>query len=135
MNNQRTLTRRMLKARLEAVGYSKDSAKTHAISWETKWLANRASANKATKNLRAGKNLAKRGYSNNVAAIAHRRVALGLHKGPNGRVRKYSNASSRGTAVLLSSKRKPELVNMAQRHGIAGASAMTRDQLVNALYG
>ena len=135
MNNQRTLTRRMLKARLEAVGYSKDSAKTHAISWETKWLANRASANKAMKNLRAGKNLAKRGYSNNVAAIAHRRVALGLHKGPNGRVRKYSNVSSRGTAVLLSSKRKPELVNMAQRHGIAGASAMTRDQLVNALYG
>ena len=135
LNNQRTLTRRMLKARLEAVGYSKDSAKTHALSWEAKWIANRASANKAMKNLRAGKNLAKRGYSNNAAAIAHRRRALGLHKGPNGRVRKYSNASSRGKAVLLSSKRKPELVNMAQRHGIAGASAMTRDQLVNALYG
>jgi serine/threonine protein kinase len=135
MNNQRTLTRRMLKTKLTSVGYAANSAETHARSWEAKWLANRASANKAMKNLRAGKNLAKRGYSNNAAAIAHRRVALGLHKGPNGRVRKYSNSSSRGTATLLSSKRKPELVNMAQRHGIAGASAMTRDQLVNALYG
>jgi hypothetical protein len=37
--------------------------------------------------------------------------------------------------MLLASKKKPELVAMAQRHGIAGASAMTKDQLVNALYG
>jgi len=135
MNNQRTLTRRMLKTKLKAVGYADESANAHARTWEAKWIANRASANKATKNLRAGKNLNKRGYSANVIAVARRRVALGLKKGPNGRVRKYSNASSRGTAVLLSSKKKPELVNMAQRHGIAGASAMTRDQLVNALYG
>ena len=134
-NNQRTLTRRMLKAKLEAVGYSKNSAETHARSWEAKWIASRASANSAVKNLKAGRNLAKRGYTNSVAAIAHRRVALGLHKGPNGRVRKYSNVTGRGTAALMSSKKKPELVNMAQRHGIAGASAMTKDQLVNALYG
>ena len=135
MNNQRTMTRRMLKAKLRSVGYADESADAHARTWEAKWIANRASANKAMKNLKAGKNLTKRGYSNNVAAIARRRVALGLHKGPNGRVRKYSNVTGRGTATLLSTKRKPELVNMAQRHGIAGASAMTRDQLVNALYG
>jgi serine/threonine protein kinase len=135
MNNQRTLTRRMLKTKLKAVGYANDSADAHARSWNAKWIASRASANSATKNLRAGKNLAKRGYSNNVAAIAQRRVALGLRKGPNGRVRKGSNATGRGTAVLLSSKTKTELVAMAQRHHITGASAMTKDQLVNALYG
>jgi hypothetical protein len=135
MNNQRTLTRRVLKARLKAVGYADESANAHARSWEAKWIANRASANKAVKNLKAGKNLAKRGYSNSVSAIAHRRVALGLHKGPNGRVRKYGNVAGRGGAMLLSSKKKPELVNMAQRHGVAGASAMSKDQLINALYG
>jgi hypothetical protein len=135
MNNQRILTRRMLKTKLTSVGYAANSAETHARSWEAKWIASRASANSAMKNLKAGRNLAKRGYTANVAAVARRRVALGLHKGPNGRVRKYGNATGRGTAMLLASKKKPELVAMAQRHGIAGASAMTKDQLVNALYG
>jgi hypothetical protein len=135
MNNQRTLTRRMLKTKLKTVGYANESADAHARTWEAKWIASRSSANSATKNLRAGKNLAKRGYSNNVAAIAQRRVALGLKKGPNGRVRKGSNVTGRGTAMLLSSKTKPELVAMAQRHRIAGASSMTKDQLVVALYG
>jgi hypothetical protein len=134
MNNQRTLTRRMLKTKLTSVGYAANSAETHARSWEAKWIASRASANSAVKNLKAGRNLVKRGYSNNVASIARRRVALALHKGPNGRVRKH-NATGRGTAALLSSKKKTELVAMAQRHGIAGASAMTKDQLVDALYG
>lgn len=133
MNNQRTLTRRMLKTKLKAVGYANESADAHARSWNAKWIASRSSANSATKNLRAGKNLNKRGYSNNVAAVARRRVALGLKKGPNGRVRKGSNTGS--SVALLSSKTKPELVAMAQRHQITGASAMTKDQLVNALYG
>jgi hypothetical protein len=131
MNNQRTMTRRMLKAKLTAAGYANESAETHARSWEAKWIASRASANSATKNLRAGKNLNKRGYSANVVAVARRRVALGLKKGPNGRVR----GGTGGKAALLASKKKPELVAMAQRHGIAGASSMTKDQLVDALYG
>ena len=135
MNNQRTLSRRMLKNKLTGAGYANESANKHSRAWSNKWVKNRSSANKAVKNLKAGKNLVKRGYSNSVTAIAHRRVALGLHKGANGRVRKHGNASSRGTATLLSAKKKPELVNMAQRHGIAGASSMTKDQLVNALYG
>jgi hypothetical protein len=133
MNNQRTLTRRMLKTKLKAAGYANESADAHARTWDAKWIASRSSANSATKNLRAGKNLVKRGYSNNVAAVARRRVALGLKKGPNGRVRKGSNTGS-GVA-LLASKKKPELVAMAQRHHIAGASSMTKDQLVDALYG
>ena len=131
MNNQRTMTRRMLKAKLTAAGYANESADAHARSWEAKWIASRASANSATKNLRAGKNLNKRGYSANVAAVARRRVALGLKKGPNGRVR----GGTGGKVALLASKKKPELVAMAQRHGIAGASSMTKDQLVDALYG
>jgi len=121
----------MLKAKLTAAGYANESADAHARSWEAKWIASRASANSATKNLRAGKNLNKRGYSANVAAVARRRVALGLKKGPNGRVR----GGTGGKVALLASKKKPELVAMAQRHGIAGASSMTKDQLVDALYG
>jgi serine/threonine protein kinase len=132
MNNQRTLTRRMLKTKLKSAGYANESADAHARSWDAKWIASRASANSATKNLRAGKNLNKRGYSANVVAVARRRVALGLKKGPNGRVR---GGSAGGKAALLASKKKPELVAMAQRHGIAGASSMTKDQLVDALYG
>ena len=131
MNNQRTMTRRMLKTKLTAAGYANESADAHARSWEAKWIASRASANSATKNLRAGKNLNKCGYSANVAAVARRRVALGLKKGPNGRVR----GGAGGKVALLTSKKKPELVAMAQRHGIAGASSMTKDQLVDALYG
>jgi serine/threonine protein kinase len=127
MNNQRTLTRRMLKTKLRAAGYANESADVHARSWDAKWIASRASANSATKNLRAGKNLNKRGYSANVVAVARRRVAENLRRGTNGRVR--------GGKALLLSKTKPELVTMAQRHRIAGASSMTKDQLVNALYG
>lgn len=127
MNNQRTMTRRMLKTKLKAVGYADESANAHARSWEAKWIATRASGNKATNNLRAGKNLNKRGYSANVVAVARRRVAENLRRGTNGRVR--------GGKALLLSKTKPELVAMAQRHRIAGASSMTKDQLVVALYG
>lgn len=127
MNNQRTLTRRMLKTKLKAAGYANESADAHARSWDAKWIASRSSANSAMKNLRAGKNLNKRGYSNNVAAVARRRVAEKLTKGSNGRVR--------GGKAILVSKTKPELVTMAQRHRIAGASSMTKDQLVVALYG
>jgi hypothetical protein len=127
MNNQRTLTRRMLKTKLTRVGYAANSANTHARAWEAKWIANRASANKAVRNLKAGKNLNKRGYSANVAGIARRRVAEQLVKGANGRVRTGK--------VLLISKKKPELVAMALRHGITGAYSKTKEELVSALYG
>lgn len=127
MNNQRTLTRRMLKQALTNAGYSAENAKTHALNWEKTWLSSRASGNKATNNLRAGKNLIKRSYTNNAVAIARRRVAENLRRGTNGRVR--------GGKSLLLSKTKPELVAMAQRHRIAGASSMTKEKLVNALYG
>jgi serine/threonine protein kinase len=127
MNNQRTLTRRMLKQALTNAGYSAENAKTHALNWEKTWLSSRASGNKATNNLRTGKNLIKRSYTNNAVAIARRRVAENLRRGTNGRVR--------GGKSLLLSKTKPELVAMAQRHRIAGASSMTKEKLVNALYG
>jgi hypothetical protein len=35
----------------------------------------------------------------------------------------------------LSSKTKPQLVAMAQRHGITGANSMTKDMIIAALYG
>jgi len=127
MNNQRTLTRRMLKQALTNAGYSAENAKTHALNWEKTWLSSRASGNKATNNLRSGKNLIKRSYTNNAVAIARRRVAENLRRGTNGRVR--------GGKALLLSKTKPELVAMAKRHGIAGVSSMTKEKLVNALYG
>ena len=127
MNNQRTLTRRMLKKALTNAGYSATNANAHAREWEQGWIGNRASANKATRNLRAGKNVVKRGYTENAVAIARRRVAEGLLKGANGRVR--------AGKTLLSGKKKDELVAIARRHGIAGAATMTKDQIVNALYG
>lgn len=125
--NQRTLTRRMLKNKLTGLGYTANSAKRHAHAWESRWIASRQSINNAIRNLRAGKNLNKRGYNNTVASVARRRHAENLHKGPNGRVRSGK--------TLLAGKKKDQLVAMAQRHGITGASKMTKDQIVNALYG
>jgi hypothetical protein len=37
--------------------------------------------------------------------------------------------------VLLSGKKKPELVTMARRHGITGANSMTKNMIITALYG
>ena len=127
MTNQRTLTRGMLKNALTRARYSNESANRHARAWEARWTASRQSVNNAIRNFRAGKNLRKLGYPNALASVARRRHTEKLFKGPNGRVR--SNKS------LLSSKKKEQLVTMAQRHGIAGASKMTKDALINALYG
>ena len=127
MNNLRTLTRRMLKAKLVSSGLTAANANRHARNWEANWVASRASANHAVRNLKAGKNLTKRGYAEHVLPVAHRRHAENLTKGTNGRVRKGK--------VLLSGKKKPELVTMARRHGITGANSMTKNMIITALYG
>lgn len=127
MNNLRTLTRRVLKAKLTNSGIAAANANRHARNWEANWLASRASVNHAVRNLKKGKNITKRGYANNVLPVAHRRHAENLSKGTNGRVRKGG--------VLLSGKTKPQLVAMAQRHGITGSNSMTKDMIIAALYG
>jgi len=126
-NNLRALTRRMLKAKLVSSGLTAANANRHARNWEANWVASRASANHAVRNLKAGKNLVKRGYAEHVLPVAHRRHAENLTKGTNGRVRKGK--------VLLSGKKKPELVTMARRHGITGANSMTKNMIITALYG
>ena len=127
MNNLRTLTRRMLKAKLVSSGFAAANANRHARNWESNWIASRASANHAVHNLKKGKNLTKRGYAAHVLPVAHRRHNENLSKGANGRVRKGK--------VLLSGKKKPELVAMARRHGITNANSMTKDMIIAALYG
>jgi serine/threonine protein kinase len=127
MNNLRTLTRRVLKTKLTNSGFAAANANRHARNWEANWLASRASTNHAVRNLKKGKNITKRGYANNVLPVAHRRHAENLSKGTNGRVRTGK--------VLLSGKTKPQLVAMAQRHGITGSNSMTKDMIIAALYG
>ena len=127
MNNLRTLTRRTLKAKLVNSGFSAANANRHARNWEANWLTTRTSANHAVRNLKKGKNITRRAYANNVLPVAHRRHTENLSKGTNGRVRKGK--------VLLSGKTKPQLVAMAQRHGITGANSMTKDMIISALYG
>jgi len=127
MNNLRTLTRRVLKTKLVNSGYAATNANRHARNWEANWLATRTSANHAVRNLKKGKNITRRAYANNVLPVAHRRHTENLSKGTNGRVRKGK--------VLLSGKTKPQLVAMAQRHGITGSNSMTKDMIIAALYG
>ena len=127
MNNLRTLTRRMLKAKLVSSGFTATNANRHARNWEANWVTSRASANNAVRNLKKGKNLTKRGYAEHVLPVAHRRHAENLSKGTNGRVRK--------SGTLLSSKKKPELVALARRHGITNANSMTKNMIIAALYG
>jgi len=127
MTNLRTLTRRTLKTKLVNSGFSATNANRHARNWEANWLTTRTSANHAVSNLKKGKNITRRAYANNVLPVAHRRHAENLSKGTNGRVRKGK--------VLLSGKTKPQLVAMAQRHGITGANSMTKDMIISALYG
>ena len=127
MNNLRTLTRRTLKTKLVNSGFSAANANRHARNWEANWLTTRTSANHAVRNLKKGKNITRRAYANNVLPVAHRRHTENLSKGTNGRVRKGK--------VLLSGKTKPQLVAMAQRHGITGSNSMTKDMIISALYG
>ena len=127
MNNLRALTRRMLKKKLTNSGIPAANANRHARNWEANWTASRASANHAVRNLKAGKNITRRGYAEHVLPVARRRHNENLSKGTNGRVRKGKG--------LLSGKKKSELVSMARRHGITGANSMTKDMIIAALYG
>jgi len=127
MNNLRTLTRRMLKTKLTNSGVAAANASRHARNWEANWLTTRASVNHAVSNLKKGKNITRRAYAENVLPVAHRRHTEKLSKGTNGRVRMGK--------TLLSGKTKPQLVTMAQRHGITGANSMTKDMIIAALYG
>ena len=127
MNNLRTLTRRVLKAKLTNSGFAAANANRHARNWEANWLASRASTNHAVRNLKKGKNITRRAYAENVLPVAHRRHAENLSKGANGRVRSGK--------TLLSGKTKAELVTMARRHGITDANSMTKDMIISALYG
>jgi len=127
MNNLRTLTRRMLKKKLTNSGVPAANANRHARNWEANWLTSRAAVNNAVRNLKAGKNITRRGYATHVLPVAHRRHTENLSKGTNGRIRKGKG--------LLSGKKKSELVNMARRHGITGANGMTKDMIIAALYG
>jgi hypothetical protein len=127
MNNLRPLTRRMLKTKLVNSGFTVADADRYARNWETNWIPTRASVNHAVGNLKKGKNITKLLYKENVLPVARRRHAENLTKGSNGRVRKGN--------VLLSGKKKPELVAIARRHGILGANSMTKDMIIAALYG
>ena len=127
MNNLRTLTRRVLKTKLVNSGFPAANANRYARNWEANWLTTRTSVNHAVHNLKKGKNITKRAYAENVLPVAHRRHAEKLSKGTNGRVRTGK--------TLLSGKTKPQLVAMAQRHGITGANSMTKDMIIAALYG
>jgi len=126
MNNLRTLTRRMLKAKLTSSGVAAANVNRHARNWETNWLATRTSVNHAVRNLKKGKNITRRAYANYVLPVAHRRHTENLSKGKNGRVRKGK--------ALLSSKKKDELVAIARRHGISNANSMTKNMIISALY-
>lgn len=127
MNNLRSLTRRVLKTKLTNAGFAAANANRHTRNWEANWLATRTSVNHAVRNLKKGKNITKRAYAEHVLPVAHRRHNENLSKGSNGRVRKGK--------VLLSGKKKSELVAMARRHGITGANSMTKDTIIAALYG
>jgi hypothetical protein len=117
----------VLKKKLTNSGFSAANANRHARNWEKNWLPTRTSVNHAVSNIKKGKNITKRVYADYVLPVAHRRHTENLSKGANGRVRKGK--------TLLSGKKKPELVAMARRHGIAGANSMTKDMIIAALYG
>ena len=129
LSNQRLLTRRMLKAKLMSTGMSATNANTKARAWEANWIKSRRNVNAATANAlrHPSRNLANLGYHPNVIPLARRRAAARLTKGPNGRVR--------ANKKILVLQKKDVLVAMARRHGIMGANAMTKEKIVNALYG
>lgn len=118
----------VLRAHLAQKGFSEANAKKYTKNWVNKWVESRRNVSAAVRSLAKGHaNLVKRGYPENIAVVARRRVAMKLAKGTNGRVR-----SGR---TLLASKKKPELVTLARRYGITGAEKMTKNRIVNALFG
>lgn len=127
IENQRTLTRRIMKQYLTRAGYSTERANTTARNYETKWLANRGNVTAAQRYLTNGKNLNKLGFPSHIKNLAQRRSNLKLTNTPNGRVR------SKGR--LLTGFKKDELLAMARTHRIAANAKMTKDQIISALFG
>jgi hypothetical protein len=138
INNQRTITRRMLQTKLVQEGYSVSNANTHARAWERNWIASRANVNHATKALYNGANtgaLTRRGYNPNVIRLAKQRWNMGLNKGTNGRPRITRVIKGKQSKALLSGLKKEELLALARKHKISVTVKMTKDQIVNALFG
>lgn len=136
--NQRTLTRRMLATKLVQEHYSVNNAKAHARAWEQNWIASRGNVNHALRALYNGattNSLTRRGYNPNVIRLAKQRWNMRLNKGPNGRPRIARSVKGKMSKTLLSSLKKDELLALARRHGITVTTKMTKDQLVNALFG
>ncbi len=127
VENQRTLTRRMMKEYLTRAGYSSERANAVARNYEQKWISNRGNVKSAMKYLANGKNLKKLGFPSHIKNLAERRSSLKLTNIPNGRIR------SKGR--LLSGFKKDELLAMARTHRIAANAKMTKDQIISALFG
>jgi len=127
LENQRTLTRRMMKQHLTRVGYSAERSNAVARNYEQKWLANRGNVKAAMRHLANGKNLNKLAYPPHIKNTAQRRATLKLTDTPNGRIR----AKGR----LLSGHKKDELLAMARAQGVAANANMTKDQIISALFG
>jgi len=127
VENQRTLTRRMMKEYLTRAGYSSERANAVARNYEQKWISNRGNVKSAMRYLANGKNLNKLGFPSHIKNLAERRSSLKLTNIPNGRIR------SKGR--LLSGFKKDELLAMARTHRIAANAKMTKDQIISALFG
>ena len=127
LENQRTLTRRMMKEQLTRAGYSQERANAVARNYEKKWVANRGNVKSAMRHLANGKNLNKLGFPSHIKNLAQRRSNLKLTNTPNGRIR------SKGR--LLMGHKKDELLAMARTHGIAVNMKMTKEKIISALFG
>lgn len=125
--NQRTLTRRSMKAFLTRSGYTADRANTIARAYEQKWVNNRSNVKSAMRHLSSGKNLNRLGFPSHIKNIAQRRITLKLTNTPNSRLR------ARGR--LMSGYKKDELLVMARAHRVAANASMTKDQIISALFG
>lgn len=127
IENQRTLTRRMMKEYLTRAGYSSDRANAVARNYEQSWITNRGNVKSAMRSLANGKNLNKLGFPSYIKNLAERRSSLKLTNIPNGRIR------SKGR--LLSGFKKDELLAMARTYRITANAKMTKDQIISALFG
>lgn len=127
MENQRTLTRRMMKDYLGRVGYAPNRANQFARAYEAKWVANRANVKSAMRHIANGKNLNKLGFQPNIKTLAQRRVNLKLTNTPNSRIRIKGR--------IANGYKKPELLALARNHRVTANAKMTKAQIISALFG
>jgi len=112
---------------LRRIGVSTPRATSFVQKWKAEWNKSRRNVSLAVQKIRNGKNLAKLGFPNSVRRVAQRRVNARLTNIPNGRVR--------ASGKLLESRKKEELVSMAQRYGIHIEPKMTKEKIIRALFG